>query len=261
MPQTRGGKPSHSKILPPRLTRMKELEEVIPLLYMHGISTRKVKKAVDKLLGKKGLSHQNVIRISSKIVEEFNSWKRRDLSGEEVIYLILDGVRLGIRRGTKEKEAVLVAWGFLKDGRRELIGVSLGNQESYNSWNWFLEDLVKRGLNAPLLTVIDGCQGLIKALTEVFLDSDIQRCTKHKTENVLNKVLKSDRDKVKDSLRKVFYASTYEHAKEAIGLFKREWGKRYPSATECLLRSMGTLFTISLFVCFADRPIDPVSFL
>lgn len=145
MPQVRGISPFHSLIIPPRVTRMKEIEELIPLLYMNGIPTRKVKKAVGKMLGKKGLSHQNVSRISGKIVEDFNNWKKRDLSDKGVIYLILDGIRLGVRGGTKDKEAVLVAWGFMEDGSRELLGASLGNQESYNAWKSFLEEMTKRG--------------------------------------------------------------------------------------------------------------------
>jgi transposase-like protein len=235
MPQVRdAGSPFHSEMIPPRVTRMDEVQDVIPLLYMNGLSTRKVKKSVSKLLGKKGLSHHNVIRITEKIVEEFNKWKRRDLSALEITYLILDGIRLGVRAGTREKEAVLVAWAFLEDGSRELISVSLGNHESYSAWKGFLEDMIKRGLNEPLLTVIDGCPGLIKAVKEVFPNSDIQRCTKHRTENILDKVLKEDRAKVKDSLRKIFYATTYDHAREAIEMFKRDWGKKYPSALECL---------------------------
>ena len=235
MPQVRdAGGPFHSEMLPPRVTRMEEVQDIIPLLYMNGLSSRKVKKSVAKLLGKKGLSHQNVIRLTEKIVEEFNLWKKRDLSELKVIYLILDGIRLGVRAGTREKEAVLAAWGFLENGSRELIGVSLGNQESYSAWKGFLEDMVKRGLNDPMLVVMDGCPGLRKAVEELLPNSDIQRCTKHRTENVLDKVLKEDRAKVKDSLRKIFYALTYDHAKEAIEMFKREWGKRYPSAVECL---------------------------
>jgi len=148
-----------------------------------------------------------------------------------------------VRAGTKEKEAVLVAWAFLEDGSRELLSVSLGNQESYNAWKGFLEDMIKRGLNEPLLTVIDGCPGLIRATKETLGSSDIQRCTKHKTENVLDKVLKQDRGKVKDSIRKIFYASTYEHAKEALEMFKREWGKKYPSALECLMEDIELCLT------------------
>jgi len=244
MPQVRNaGGPFHSQILPPRVTQMDEIQEIIPLLYMNGLSTRKVKKAVGKLIGKKGLSHQNVMRISGRIVEEFNVWKKRDLSTLQVVYLILDGIRLGVRAETTEKEAVLVAWAFLEDGSRELVGVSLGNRESYNAWKGFLEDLVRRGMGEPMLSIIDGCPGLIKAVDEVFPESDKQRCTKHKTENVLDKVLEQDRASVKESVRRVFYASTYEHAKEAVELFKKKWSMKYPSAVECLTDDIESCLT------------------
>ena len=244
MPQVKNaGGPFHSRILPPRMTQMGEIQEIIPLLYMNGLSSRKVKKAVGKLIGKKGLSHQNVLRISGRIVEEFNTWKKRDLSKLQVVYLVLDGVRMGVRAGTKEKEAVLVAWAFLEDGSRELVGVSLGNSESYNAWKGFLEDLLKREMNVPMLTVIDGCPGLIKAVDEVLPESDKQRCTKHRSENVLDKVLEQDKAAVKESVRKVFYASTYEHAKEAVELFKKKWGMKYPSAVACLTENIEDCLT------------------
>jgi transposase-like protein len=244
MPQVRhAGGPFHSELLPPRMTQMDEIQEAIPLLYMHGLSTRRVKKAVGKLIGKKGLSHQNVIRITNRIVDEFTAWKRRDLSDLNVKYLVLDGTRLGVRAGTKEKEAVLVAWGFLEDGRLELLSVLLGNRESYSAWKGFLEDMVMRGLTEPMLTVIDGCPGLVKAVEEIFSGSDIQRCTKHKTENVLDKVLKADKDNVHESLRKIFYASTGEHAREAVEMFKKARGAKYPSATECLMTDIEACLT------------------
>jgi putative transposase len=183
------------------------------------------------------------MRISGRIVEEFNVWKKRDLSELQVVYLILDGIRLGVRAETREKEAVLVAWAFLEDGSRELVGVSLGNRESYNAWKGFLENLIKRGMSEPMLTVIDGCPGLVKAVSEVFPESDKQRCTKHRTENVLDKVLEQDKASVKESVRRVFYASTYEHAKEAVELFKKKWGMKYPSAVECLTEDIESCLT------------------
>jgi len=244
MPKARGaGRPFHSQMIPPRITRLDEVQDIIPLLYMNGLSSRKVKKSVAKLLGKKGLSHQNVIRITSKIVEEFRDWKKRDLSELRVVYLILDGIRLAVRAGTRDKEAVLVAWGFMEDGSRQLLSVSLGNKESYSAWKGFLEDMIKRGLKEPILTVIDGCPGLGKAVEELLPNSDIQRCTKHRTENILDKVSKQDREKVKDSLRKIFYAPTYEHAKEALEMFKRDWGKKYPSALDCLIEDIELCLT------------------
>lgn len=244
MPQVKhAGGPFHSRILPPRVTQMDEIQEIIPLLYMNGLSTRKVKKAVGKLIGNKGLSHQNVMRISGRIVEEFNIWKRRELSTLKPVYLMLDGIRLGVRAETTEKEAVLVAWAFLEDGSRELVSVSLGNRESYNAWKGFLEDLIRRGLSEPMLTVIDGCPGLIRAVDEVFPESDKQRCTKHRTENVLDKVLEQDKASVKESVRKIFYASTYEHAKEAVEMFKKKWSMKYPSAVECLTEEIENCLT------------------
>jgi len=244
MPKVKdAGGPFHSELLPHRVTHMEEVQDIIPLLYLNGISTRKVKKSVAKLLGKRGLSHQNIIRITEKVVKEFKQWKQRDLTNFKVAYLILDGTRLAVRAGTNEKEAVLVAWGFLEDGSLEPLSISLGNQESYNAWKWFLEDMVRRGLQEPILTVIDGCPGLIRAVKEVFPDSDIQRCTKHRTENVLDKVLKEDREKVKDSLRKIFYAPSYDHAKEAVELFKDKWGRKYPSAVEILTEDIELCLT------------------
>ncbi len=151
MPQVRDTEmPFHSKMLPPYETRMKELEEVIPLIYFNGISTRKVKRSLKKILGKRGLSHQTVSRLSAKIVEEFKAWKMRDLSQLKILYLIVDGISLGVRAGTKEKEAVSVAQAFLEDGKRVLLSVALGVRESYGSWNSFLTDMKERGLNDPL---------------------------------------------------------------------------------------------------------------
>ena len=113
-------------------------------MYLNGISTRKVKRAVKKVLGKRGLSHQTVSNLNGKIVEEFKGWKERDLSGLKILYLIMDGIRIGVRGGTGKKEAVLVATAFLEDGERVLISVELGNRESHNSWKMFIEDMRRR---------------------------------------------------------------------------------------------------------------------
>ncbi len=248
MPQVRDMEmPFHSKLLPPYQTRMKELEEVIPLLYYNGLSTRKVKRCLKKILGKRGLSHQTVQRLTKRIVEEFKKWKERDLSDLKVLYLLLDGIRLGVRAFTKEKEAILVAQAFLEDGKRVLLSVAPGLRESYGAWKAFLGDMKERGLRDPLLIISDGSPGLLKALEDLFPEVDTQRCTKHKTENVLEKVLKQDQNEVKDDLRKIFYAPTLEHAKEAVILFEKKWKKRYPSAVECLLKDIDTSLTYYKF--------------
>ena len=238
MPKARNLEPPlRSKVLPPYRTRMAELEEAIPLLYMNGLSTRKVKRSLKKVFGEKGLSHSTIGNITAKVVEEFNAWKRRDLSGLSVLYLVIDGIRLGVRTDTKEKEAVLAATAFLEGGRREVLGVSLGNRESTASWKGFLEEMRERGLKDPLLIVVDGCPGALKAIEEAFPGVEVQRCTKHRMENVLEKVLKADREEARDDLRKVFYAPTIEHSKEAARLFEKKW-RKYPSAVECLLAGL-----------------------
>ena len=248
MPQVRDTEmPFHSKMLPPYETRMEELEEVIPLIYFNGLSTRKVKRSLKKILGKRGLSHQTVSRLSAKIVEEFKAWKTRDLSQLKILYLIVDGIRLGVRAGTKEKEAVLVAQGFLGDGKRVLLSVALGARESYNSWRSFLADMKERGLNDPLLIITDGSPGLLKVLYELFPDVDTQRCTKHKMANALDKALKVDQGEVKDDLRRIFYAPTFEHAKEAVYLFEKRWRRKYPSAVGCLIKDIDSCLTYYKF--------------
>jgi len=238
VPKARGmAEPFCSKVLSPYQTRMGELEEVIPLLYMNGLSTRRVKRSLKKVFGKRGLSHQSVSRISGKVVEEFKAWRQRDLSGLDVLYLVIDGIMVGVRAGTSEKEAVLVANAFLEDGSRDVLGVALGSRESYLSWKGFFDDLRQRGLKDPLLIVSDGCPGLLRAMEEVFPGVETQRCTRHRMENVLEKVLKADREAVRDDLRKVFYAPTLEHSREAAGLFGKKW-RKYPSAVECLLTGL-----------------------
>lgn len=248
MPQARGsGIPFHSSILPPYQTRMKELEEAIPLLYMNGLSTRRVKRSLNKVWGKKGLSHTTVNNITSKVIDEFKTWKQRDLSGIKVLYLILDGIRIGARAGTSEKEAILAAHAFLGDGTRDVLSIELGSRESYNSWKYILDALRQRGLQDPLLIITDGCPGLLKAAGDVFPQVETQRCTKHRMENIIEKVLKEDHEETRDDLRKVFYAPTYEHAKEAVKIFEKKWGKKYQSAVECLLDGIEDCLTYYKF--------------
>lgn len=244
MPQVRDtGSPFHSQVLPPYQTRLGELEKIIPLLYANGLPSRKVKRSVAQMLGKRGLSHTTVSRISQRLVDEFKAWRERRLDEERILYLILDAIRLGVRPGTREKEAVLVAQGFTESGKRTLLSVALGNRESYGAWKGFLEDLVQRGMNTPLLIVTDGNPGLLRAVGEVFPDSQTQRCTKHKMDNVLGKVLKADHEAVRDDLRKVFFAPTKEHAREAAALFEKSWKKKYPEAVETFLKDLDACLT------------------
>lgn len=248
MPQVRGaGRPFHSRLLPPYTTRLKELEEAIPLLYLHGLSTRRVRKALGKLLGKRGLSQTTVVRLTQKLVEAFQAWRRRDLSPLDVVYLFLDGIRLGVRAGTREKEAVLVAHAVLADGRREVLAVALGGRESTRAWTDLLEDLKRRGLRDPVLIITDGGGGLVAAVEACFPEVPRQHCTKHKLANVLEKVPKGVQAEVGDAARRVLYAPTRHQAEEALALFERTYRKRFPSAVECLHRDLDACWTYYRF--------------
>ncbi|MFH0872139.1 MAG: IS256 family transposase, partial [bacterium] len=267
MPQVRGaGQPFHSGLLPPYLTRMRELEEAIPLLYLHGLSTRRVRKALGKLWGQRGLSKTTVVRLTQRLVEAFVTWRQRDLSPLEVVYLFLDGIRLGVRKGTREKEAVLVAHAVLADGRsacalhadrREVLSVALGSRESTRAWTDLLEDLKRRGLPEPVLVITDGGGGLLAAVEAHFPEILRQHCTKHKLANVLEKVPKGCHlpvrgrtqtgGEVGDAARWVLYAPTLAQAQEALVLFKRAYAKRFPSAVECLQRDLEACWTYYRF--------------
>ena len=248
MPQVRGaGQPFHSGLLPPYLTRMRELEEAIPLLYLHGLSTRRVRKALGKLWGQRGLSKTTVVRLTQRLVEAFVTWRQRDLSPLEVVYLFLDGIRLGVRKGTREKEAVLVAHAVLADGRREVLAVALGSRESTRAWADLLEDLKRRGLPEPVLVITDGGGGLLAAVEAHFPEMLRQHCTKHKLTNVLEKVPKGCQGEVGDAARWVLYAPTLAQAQEALVLFKRAYAKRFPSAVECLQRDLEACWTYYRF--------------
>jgi transposase-like protein len=248
MPQVRGaGGPFHSGLLPPYLTRMRELEEAIPLLYLHGLSTRRVQKALGKLLGKRGLGKTTVVRLTQRLVEAFVIWRQRDLSRLPVVYLFLDGIRLGVRKGTREKETILVAHAVLADGRREVLAVALGSRESTRAWADLLEDLQRRGLSEPLLIITDGGSGLLAAVEARFPHVARQHCTKHKLANVLEKVPKGSQAEVGDAARRVLYAPTLAQTEEALVLFERAYAKRFPSAVECLKRDLSACWTYYWF--------------
>jgi transposase-like protein len=158
----------HSQLLKAWQRRSKLLEEVIPLLYVEGLSTRDFRRALQPLWGESGLSHSTVSRANRALKEAFDNWRHRDLSGEEILYLFLDGIYLGVRGGSREKEAVLIAHGINSEGKRVVLHLSLGVKESARSWKATIEDLAGRGLRPPRLIITDGNQGLLRALEEVW---------------------------------------------------------------------------------------------
>jgi transposase-like protein len=194
-------------------------------------------------MGQRGLSKTTVVRLTQKLVEAFQSWRTRDLSSLDVIYLFLNGIRLGVRGGTREKEAVLVAHGVLADGRREVLAVALGSRASTRAWTALLEDLKQRGLPEPLLIITDGGGGLLAAVEASFPDVPRQPCTKHKLATVLEKVPKGAQAEIGDAARRVWSAPTREQAEEALAVFERAYQKRFPSTMDCLHRDLEACWT------------------
>ena len=233
------------RILPPYLRRSKNIDDLIPWLYLRGISTGDFSDALQALVGPeaKGLSANVVTRLLEGWKSEYEVWNRRDLSGKEYVYLWADGIHFNIRL-EEDRQCILVLMGATKDGRKELVGILDGFRESEQSWRELLCDLKARGLKkAPKVAVGDGALGFWKALRKVFPKTRAQRCWVHKTANVLNKLPKSLQEKAKDDLHEIWMAETRENANAAFDTFVDKYGAKYPKAVGCLKKDRDVLLT------------------
>lgn len=234
-----------SQILPPYLRRTKSLDELIPWLYLKGLSTGDFSEALTALLGKdaRGLSASTVSRLKESWQADLDVWQKRSLVDMEYAYFWVDGVHFGARM-ENEKQCILVIMGATADGRKELVGISDGYRESEQSWYELLVDLKKRGLKvAPKLAVGDGALGFWKALPKVFGKTRRQRCTVHKTVNVLDKLPKSAQKKAKGVLQEIWMSETKNNAEKAFDYFIKAYGAKYPKAAECLAKDREDLLT------------------
>ena len=191
-----------SEILPPYLRRTKSVEELIPWLYLKGISTGDFTEALEALLGPDapGLSATTVVRLKEVWRRDYEAWSKRDLSGQRFVYLWADGIYSNVRLDD-ERQCLLVVIGALEDGRKQLLAVWDGFRESELSWRELLQDLKRRGLEPPpKLAVGDGALGFWAALRKVFPTTREQRCWVHKTANVLDKLPKSMQGKATTSI-------------------------------------------------------------
>lgn len=239
--------PFESKVVDRWRRRSQYLEAVLPALYVEGLSTRDFKRALKPLLGESGLSRSSISRVNKALAASFKTWRRRDLSEENVVYLFLDGYYLGVRKGGREKEALLIAHGVRADGSRVLLGVYLGGRESTESWKGMVRDLLDRGMPEPKLAITDGNPGLLRALNEVMPQVARQRCTAHRTRNVLARVKKSRQGEVKGALNKIFHAACLEDAIAGASEFHRRYLKEFPTATEVLAQGLGDCLTFYRF--------------
>jgi len=244
------GQPFHSQLLEAWQRRSRLLEETIPLLYVEGLSTRDFKRALKPLWGISGLSRSSISRANRALKEAFNNWRRRDLSLEEIIYLFLDGIYLGVRGNSRDMEAVLVAHGITREGKRVVLHLSLGGRESTESWKGVLNDLIERGLRRPQLLITDGNQGLLKAIKDIWPEVPRQRCAVHRVRNVLARVPKKRQDEVKKALHRIFYAACLDNARGEAKQFLFHYRREFPTACETLASHLEECLT---FYHFPER--------
>jgi len=233
-----------SQILPRYLRRVPSVDNLIPVLYLKGISSGDMSEALASILGPgaAGLSASNIVRLKAQWEQDYQSWARRDFSMKRYVYFWVDGIHFNVRLDG-ERSCILVIMGANESGRKELLAMSDGYAESKASWREILLDLKRRGLQGgPKLAVGDGALGFWAALREVYPGCREQRCWVHKTGNVLDKMPKSVQAKAKGMLHEMWQAPTKAKALAAYEHFVTSWEEKYPKAVECLRQDKEELF-------------------
>jgi putative transposase len=219
-----------SAILPAWARKSAQMTEVLPLLYLHGLSTSDFGPALEQFLGSSaGLSATTITRLTSQWQDEAKTFGQRDLSGTDYVYLWVDGIHLKVRL-EQEKLCLLVMIGVRSDGRKELVALADGYRESTESWADLLRDCRRRGMTAPVLAVGDGALGFWKAVREVFPATREQRCWFHKQANVLAALPKSAHPGALAAIKEIYNAEDIDKAQVAIKAFEIDYGAKYPKA-------------------------------
>lgn len=234
-----------SSLLPPYLRRTRSLDELLPWLYLKGLSSSDFSGALTALLGPAapGLSAATICRLKEIWRLEYEQWRQRSLRDKEYVYVWVDGIYFGVRL-EDARQCMLVVIGATKEGRKELLGLTDGYRESEASWKELLLELKERGLTVdPKLAIGDGALGFWKALPQVFGSTGVQRCWKHKTANVLNKLPKGLQLKAKAELNDIWMADSRAAAEQAFDKFLLSYQSKYPKASECLNKDRTALLT------------------
>jgi len=244
-----------SAILPPYLRRTRSVEELIPWLYLYGVSTGDMGEALAALLGPQaaGLSAATVTRLKSVWEADFRGWSERSLAGKRYVYVWVDGIYFNVRLEdpANARQCILVMIGATPEGKKEVLAITDGYRESCQSWRELMLDLRRRGLtDPPRLAVGDGSLGFWKALDELWPTTLPQRCWVHKTANVLNKMPKSVQGKAKAMLHDIWMAPTRAAAHAAFDHFVDSFTAKYPAAVECLRKDRDPL------LAFYDFPAE-----
>jgi len=223
-----------SRVLPLFARRTKEIGELIPELYLHGLAEGDFELALRGLLGEGApLSKASIRRLRAVWTLEYEAWAKRPLADREVVYVWADGiyVKAGLER---DKAALLVVMGAMRDGTKEVLAVTSGYRESTDSWTAVFRDLRARGLGSPKLLMADGNPAIWGAARMVWPEAAEQRCWNHKMRNVLDRLPKREQPEAKELLRAVVYAPTRAEAVKARQAFKKRYGPWYPKAVAVL---------------------------
>lgn len=233
-------------------TRSTRLLEMIPLLYVKGMSQRDIEAALVDALGVEDTGRSVINQVCRNLRGDFERWQNRDLSGYRLMYLFLDGIYLRLRPEDTRKVAVLCAYGMLWDGKKVLLHVAVGDKESTACWEAFLDDMKTRGLTDPLLAVVDGNAGVRKALRHKFSRTLVQRCQVHRMRNVLTKLPEVARPLIKKMILRAFTATTFAKGLEIGKALIAQHKEAFPEAMKCLERDLEECLTVLKFP-FAHR--------
>lgn len=232
-----------SSILPRYARRSPKVADVLPVLYLRGLSTGNFAPALEEFFGSDaGLSASSITRLIETWSDEYRAFEDRDLTDEDFVYVWADGVHFRIRL-EEDRLCALVIVGVRADGTKELLACADGYRESTESWAEVLRDLRDRGMAAPMVAVGDGALGFWAALADVFPDTREQRCWVHKTANILNALPKRLHRTAKAALHEIYEAETRRDAQAGIDIFVRQFGDKYPKAVEKLVRDREVLLT------------------
>jgi putative transposase len=230
-----------SAILPAWARKSPQMSEVLPLLYLHGLSTSDFGPALEHFLGSgAGLSATTITRLTAQWQDEARTFAARDLSGSDYVYLWVDGIHLKVRLD-QEKLCLLVMLGVRADGRKELVAITDGYRESTESWADLLRDCARRGMTAPVLAIGDGALGFWKAVREVFPATKEQRCWFHKQANVLAALPKSAHPAAIAAMKEIYNAEDIDKAQVAVKAFDVDFGAKYPKAVAKITGDLDTL--------------------
>jgi putative transposase len=237
-----------SVIVPPYMRRSAKVSELLPLLYLHGLSSGDFVPALEEFFGTEaGLSAATITRLTREWQQERERFMERDLSERDYVYAWVDGIHTGVRLGSDDRLCCLVMVGARLDGTKELVALADGYRESEESWAEFLRDLKGRGMRAPVLAIGDGALGFWAAVRDVFPETRHQRDWVHKTSNVLDALPKSVHKRAKKAIHEITEAENKTEAARAIEAFAGEFGAKWPKAVAKIVGEKEQLLTFYEF--------------